>query len=91
MNDGQRNVYDAILNVINAHEENTSKYFPPFFVEGKPGRGKTYVVDAIVSNVRSRALIALVVASSGLSASLYERGRTAHKVFRIPVTDVSTQ
>jgi hypothetical protein len=61
---------------------------PPFFLEGKPGRGKTFVVNAICTALRAENHIALIVGSSALAATLYEGGRTAHNLFAIPVTEV---
>ncbi|KIJ35999.1 hypothetical protein M422DRAFT_180023, partial [Sphaerobolus stellatus SS14] len=59
------------------------------FIEGKPGCGKTYLIDAIASWLRSQGHIALVVEFSELAATLYEHGRTAHSMFNIPVQEVS--
>lgn len=63
----------------------------PFFLEGKPGRGKTFVVDVICSQLRGQNVIILVVRSSALAATLYEGGRMAHNLFQIPVLEVSPQ
>ncbi len=72
------------------HEHNNNDAPAPVFVEGKPGRGKTYLIDAICSLLRSRRKMVLICASSALAASIYERGRTAHSLFKIPVDDVSS-
>jgi hypothetical protein len=61
----------------------------PRFIEGKPGRGKTFLLDTIASFLRSQGLIVLIVGTSALAATLYEGGRTAHNLFKIPVTKVS--
>ncbi|KAA8912770.1 hypothetical protein FN846DRAFT_772987 [Sphaerosporella brunnea] len=49
-----------------------------YFIDGKAGRGKTFLVRAICDTLRSQADIAIIAGSTALSATLYERGRTAH-------------
>jgi hypothetical protein len=75
-------IYNAITNL------NPQTFFSPIFIEGRPGRGKTFLMNAIVNILRSEGKIILVVGTSALAASLYERGRTAHSLFEIPITDV---
>ena len=59
-----------------------------FFIEGKAGRGKSFTASVLVSRLRSEGPIVLVVGSTALSVAQYERGRTAHSAFGIPVTEV---
>ena len=59
-----------------------------FFIEGKAGRGKSYPANVIVNRLRCEGHIVLVVGSTALSVTQYERGRTAHSPFGIPVTEV---
>ncbi|CAN1242490.1 ATP-dependent DNA helicase pif1 [Linum perenne] len=56
-----------------------------FFLHGHGGTGKTYLYNCIVSKVRSRGQVALVVASSGIAATLLPDGVTAHSRFKIPL------
>ncbi|CAN1786116.1 ATP-dependent DNA helicase PIF1 [Linum perenne] len=49
------------------------------------GTGKTYLYNTIVSEIRSRGLIVLVVASSGIAATLLPDASTAHSRFKIPI------
>ncbi|CAN1786117.1 ATP-dependent DNA helicase PIF1, partial [Linum perenne] len=53
--------------------------------EGHGGTGKTYLYNTIVSEIRSRGLIVLVVASSGIAATLLPDASTAHSRFKIPI------
>jgi hypothetical protein len=87
MNLEQQHVFHSIYNVI-THANDTRNACQPCFIEGRPGRGKTYVVDVIIKMLRSRGKIVLTVGTSALAASLHERGRTAHSLFDIPVADV---
>ncbi|CAN1187177.1 ATP-dependent DNA helicase PIF1 [Linum perenne] len=56
-----------------------------FFLYGHGGTGKTYLYNTIVSEIRSRGLIVLVVASSGIAATLLPDASTAHSRFKIPI------
>ena len=56
-----------------------------FFLNAPGGYGKTYLIEALLSTVRSKREIALAVASSGIAAELLEGGRTAHSRFKIPI------
>ncbi|CAN1254548.1 ATP-dependent DNA helicase PIF1 [Linum perenne] len=47
--------------------------------------GQPTLVSTIVSEIRSRGLIALVVASSGIAATLLPDASTAHSRFKIPI------
>jgi hypothetical protein len=87
LNDEQRNFYDLILSCI--YETTQVRFHEKvFFLEGKPGRGKTFIVNALCSRLRCDGKIVLVVASSALAATLYERSRTAHNLFKIEVKEV---
>ncbi|KAG2139348.1 hypothetical protein DEU56DRAFT_735822, partial [Suillus clintonianus] len=39
---------------------------------------KTFLVDVLCSQLRSKGNIVLIVGTSALAAALYEQGRTAH-------------
>ena len=56
-----------------------------FFVDGPGGTGKTYLYRALLANVRSRGMIGLATATSGVAASILPGGRTAHSRFEIPL------
>lgn len=88
MNEEQRHVYETLIQAIIQHHEHPQSIQHPHFVEGRPGRGKTFVLNVVVNHVRSQGWIPLIVGTSALAATLYEGGRTAHKMFQIPVKDV---
>ncbi|KAH0715309.1 hypothetical protein KY284_008214 [Solanum tuberosum] len=56
-----------------------------FFVDGPGGTGKTYLYRALLAHIRSRGMIALASANSGVAASILPGGRTAHSLFEIPL------
>ena len=60
-----------------------------YFLDGKAGRGKTFVMNCLVTSFRAQGTIVLVVGSTALSIIHYDHGRTAHSTFGIPVVEVS--
>ena len=75
----QRTVLDTICATV------TSGQGGLFFVDGPGGTGKTLVENLLLSWVRSNSQIALVVASSGIAATLLHHGWTSHSRFHIPI------
>ena len=53
------------------------------FIDGKAGRGKTFLVNAICDHLRSLGRIVLPTATSGYAAQLYPGGRTTHSTFKV--------
>lgn len=56
------------------------------FLDAPGGTGKTYLINLCLARLRSRGLVALAVASSGIAAQLLSNGRTAHSTFNIPLS-----
>ncbi|XP_031116667.1 uncharacterized protein LOC116020327 [Ipomoea triloba] len=56
-----------------------------FFVDGPGGTGKTFLYRCLLAFVRSKGLIALATATSGIAASILPGGRTAHSRFKLPL------
>ena len=52
------------------------------FIDGRAGRGKTFLVNALCSQVRGHGGIVLATATSGFAAQLYPGGRTTHSTFK---------
>ncbi|XP_060969855.1 ATP-dependent DNA helicase PIF1-like [Cannabis sativa] len=73
----QKNAFDLILNTIFNNQTGL------FFIDGPGGTGKTFLYKTILAAVRSKKIIALAVASSGIAASILPGGRTAHSLFKI--------
>ncbi|XP_057419001.1 uncharacterized protein LOC130713231 [Lotus japonicus] len=63
-----------------------------FFLYGFGGTGKTIVWNTLSAALRSKGLIVLNVASSGIASLLLPGGRTAHSRFSIPldINELST-
>ncbi|XP_057451794.1 uncharacterized protein LOC130743562 [Lotus japonicus] len=63
-----------------------------FFLYGFGGTGKTFVWNTLSAALRSRGLMVLNVASSGIASLLLPGGRTTHSRFSIPVSinEIST-
>ena len=91
MDEDQREIYDTLYDVIlkyNNAKPWKKPHSQPYFIDGKPGWGKTFVADALASKLRSEGIIVLIVGSSAHAATLYECGRTAHHLFCIPINNV---
>jgi ABC-type nitrate/sulfonate/bicarbonate transport system ATPase subunit len=56
------------------------------FIDGPAGCGKTYVLNAVITYYMSLGLEPIVVASSGVAASLLTDGATAHSTLQIPLS-----
>lgn len=79
LNTEQRMAYDGIVTAVLKNEHKS------FFIDGPGGTGKTYLYKSILATIRSKNLIALATASSGVAASILPNGRTAHSRFKIPI------
>lgn len=53
------------------------------FVDGKAGRGKTFLVKAICNRLRAQEKIVLASATSAFAAQQYPGGRTTHATFKV--------
>lgn len=74
-------VYDRIMHV--ATKENPL----PIHVDGRAGRGKTYVLYPVIGALRKLDEIVLLSASSAFAAKNYPGGRTTHYLYGIPVDE----
>ncbi|CAN0900850.1 ATP-dependent DNA helicase PIF1 [Linum grandiflorum] len=79
LNHHQRLAHDAVLSSLQ------NKKGQLYFLYGHGGTGKTFLYNCIIAKVRSLGQIALVVASSGIAATLLPGGVTAHSRFKIPI------
>ncbi|XP_062075122.1 uncharacterized protein LOC133779145 [Humulus lupulus] len=85
LNSEQQQVYNVVLEKVLSNQN------VAFFVDGPGGTGKTFLYRALLATVRSRNLVALATASSGVAASILPGGRTAHSRFKLPLdTDEKT-
>lgn len=84
MNDDQFSVFTTV------HDAVLPSQPPPtaFYLDGKAGRGKTFVAAALCHIVRASGEVTIVAISSALSVAIYERGLTAHSIFGIPISQV---
>lgn len=79
----QCNIFDDIMHSVLNEDPNHIMSF----IEGCPGRGKTFLIQTILATLCADFHIVLVVGTSALSAIAYHQGRMAHYMFGIPVTD----
>ncbi|KIJ41590.1 hypothetical protein M422DRAFT_106663, partial [Sphaerobolus stellatus SS14] len=76
-NPEQLEIFSSIMMAI---EQGTSLCL---FIDGKAGRGKTFLIQSIINEVRSRGQIAIATATSAFAALMYSGGRTTHSAFKV--------
>ena len=72
LTDEQLDVYKRVLKSIDTGSGQV------FFLDAPSGTGKTFLINLLLTKVRSDGGIALAVASSGIAATLLTGGKTAH-------------
>ena len=60
----------------------------PIFLEGKPGHGKSFLIQDTAASFHANGLLLLIVGTTALAVHQYEHGHTAHHTFHIPVNEV---
>ncbi|GFU70728.1 ATP-dependent DNA helicase [Trichonephila clavipes] len=81
----QRIAYDRIMRAI------TEQSGGLFFIDAPGGTGKTFLLSLILATIRSQNNIALVIASSGIAATLLDGGRTTHSALKLPLNLQNTE
>ena len=79
LNIEQRKIYDDVI--CSALNKNGQL----FFIHRYGGMDKIYLYETIISYLRSKSKIVLVVTSFGIASLLPSGGRTAHSRFKIPL------
>ena len=77
LNKEQYGIYKEIMDAV-MHKRSLCA-----FVDGKAGRGKTFLVNTICNKLRSEGHIVLPTATSAFAAQLYPGGKTTHSVFKV--------
>jgi hypothetical protein len=85
MNEEQLTIFHHLFQTVINPEAATSHLF---FLEGKAGRGKSFVVEALCMKLRAQGKFVLIAGSTALSVRSYPRGRTIHNLFKITVDTV---
>lgn len=80
MNSGQSQTFQTIITAILQQRGLLA------FIDGRAGRGKTFVLNAICAAVRGSGGIVLPTATSAFAAQLYPGGRTTHSTFKVHKT-----
>ncbi|CDO71194.1 hypothetical protein BN946_scf184845.g64 [Trametes cinnabarina] len=77
----QRSIFDQVVAAVERGQS------LQLFVDGKAGRGKTFLVNTICDHFRARNSIVIATATSAYAAQLYPGGRTTHSAFKVPVNE----
>ncbi|KAL0295330.1 UNVERIFIED_CONTAM: hypothetical protein Scaly_3106200 [Sesamum calycinum] len=75
----QHKAFSMIIDVIQKGKSGI------FFIDGPGGTGKTFFYRALLAHLRSKKLMAIATATSGVAAAIMPGGRTAHSHFKIPI------
>ncbi|XP_056698246.1 uncharacterized protein [Spinacia oleracea] len=79
LNPAQKEAFTCII------EHVKQKKAGAFFIDGPGGTGKTFLYNALYTEIRLMGLIVLPTATSGIAAANIPSGRTAHSRFKIPI------
>ncbi|GBM79770.1 hypothetical protein AVEN_229697-1 [Araneus ventricosus] len=85
LTEDQRTAYEAVMNLI--AEENCDI----LFFEAPGGTGKTFLINLILTEIRSKRHIALAVSSSGIASTLLDGGLTSHSALQLPLNLAQTE
>ena len=79
MNKEQEEFFHVVIDAINANEGGL------FFLDAPGGTGKTFVLNALLSSVRSGGCIAVGTAISAVASKLLANGSTVHSKLKVPI------
>ena len=79
LNADQRNIFDAI------ETASRQQIASPIFIGASPGTGKSYLLNTVLSHIRSQGRISLACASTASAALLLNGGKTLHSQFKVPI------
>ncbi|GBM89301.1 hypothetical protein AVEN_88466-1 [Araneus ventricosus] len=79
LTDDQRKAYDYIMECINKEKGGIS------FLDAPGGTGKTFLINLLLAEIRSKNKIALAMAFSGIAATLRDCGRTPQSALKLPL------
>ena len=75
----QRHIFDLVM-------DHVRRGAPlQIFIDARGGTGKTFVVNSILKRVQSQGKTAIATTTSGITATLLEKGVTLHSAFVIPI------
>lgn len=92
LNQQQRRLFDHVLARVTAVESgavNSQQLASLFVLNGSAGVGKTFTARIIAEQMRRAEKIVLIAASTGIAACMFDGALTAHRLFKLPVTDSS--
>ena len=76
----QAAVYDAVMGAVHANQGAC------IFVDAPAGRGKSFVLNALLARVRGNSWAAVATASTAIVANSLDGGTTCHRGFGLPVS-----
>ncbi|THU79833.1 hypothetical protein K435DRAFT_736709, partial [Dendrothele bispora CBS 962.96] len=70
-------IYDSIMEAL------VVECPPPMYIDGRAGRGKTYLLYPVIGALQKADEIVLLTASSAFATKNYPGGRTCHSLYGI--------
>lgn len=86
LNVQQREIYEEVMKAAQKVENGETVENSMFYIDGPGGTGKTYLYNAILSNLIGRHKVTIAVAWTGMASTLLLNGTTVHKAFKLPLT-----
>ncbi|CAG9839864.1 unnamed protein product [Diabrotica balteata] len=77
----QRMVIDTVVKKINDNTLSTKM----MYIDAPAGCGKIYIQRILILYAKSKSIVCLSTAFTGIAASLMEGGRTIHNLFKLPL------
>lgn len=85
LTDDQKHAFDTVMQYVQNGNGGI------IFLDAPGGTGKTFLINLILAEIRKENEIALAIASSGISATLLDGGRTAHSALKLPLNVNQTE
>ena len=79
LNQEQRVVFDGVMESVDTESGKM------FAIDAPGGSGKTFILDCLLSLVRSQGKVALAMATTGIASTLLANGRTVHTKLNVPL------
>lgn len=80
----QAEVFDRLMSELDHPSDNRL-----YFLDGRAGRGKSFVCKALCQAARGSNRLVCIAGSTALSIREYPRGRTMHSLFKLSIESVS--
>ena len=85
MTSDQQSVFTTFIQAVQNKEKGM------FYIDAPGSCRKTFLIESILSTIRSERKTSIDTASGGLAATLLTGGRTLHSTFKVPLDITRTE